>query len=141
MGEFNIAPNTQIGKIIIAEKIYDNENTYHTDMELYSRSGEFIDNMSVDNIIEFCHRWFKLANITDFIKDIDEFYNNRSFGRFSTLASTCYNLQGTVCPILPTVKGPVSPIEFGRDHTKAFVFNNKLNEDMTYQRIISDYKR
>ena len=36
MGEFNIAPNTQIGKIIIDEKVYNDENAYHIEEEKYS---------------------------------------------------------------------------------------------------------
>ena len=71
MGEFNIAPNTQIGRIEIDEQVYDNENVYGLDK--YSRSGEFIENMVSDNIIEFCKRWFGLAGIMEFIEDMKEY--------------------------------------------------------------------
>ena len=43
MSEFNIAPNTQIGRIEINSKVYNNENTYKIPEEKYSRGGEFID--------------------------------------------------------------------------------------------------
>ena len=56
------------------------ENYYKK--ENYERSGEFIENFVVDDIIEFCHRWFGLANVNEFFKDWDE-YNNKY--------RTCYN--------------------------------------------------
>lgn len=71
MGEFNIAPNTQIGRIEIDKQVYDNENVYGLDK--YSRSGEFIENMVSDNIIEFCKRWFGLAGCMEFIEDMKEY--------------------------------------------------------------------
>ena len=77
--EFNISPNTQIGRIDIPEKVYQFENTYANPK--YSRSGEFIENMVTDTIIEFCHRWFHWANIEEFLVDMNEFYQmNYMFG-------------------------------------------------------------
>lgn len=71
MSEFNIAPNTQIGRIEIDKQVYDNENVYGLDK--YSRGGEFIENMVSDNIIEFCKRWFGLAGCMEFIEDMKEY--------------------------------------------------------------------
>ena len=83
MSEFNIAPNTQIGRIEINSKVYNNENTYKIPEEKYSRGGEFIENLVTDNHIEFCHRWFKLANVEEMIEDVDEYYNRFGFGKYS----------------------------------------------------------
>lgn len=71
-GENNIAPNTQVGKIIIPEKVYKNENSYN--QEKYSRAGEFIENMVTDNILEFAHRYFNLASYREMLEDFDEYY-------------------------------------------------------------------
>jgi hypothetical protein len=73
--EDNISANTQVGKIIIPEKVYEFENPYGIDENLYSRGGEFAENLITGNIIEFCRRWMAFAGIMEFIQDINEFYN------------------------------------------------------------------
>jgi hypothetical protein len=70
--ENNIASNTQIGKVVINDKVYDNENCYND--EHYTRGGEFIENLVTDNSISFCHRWLHLANFKEMLEDIDEYY-------------------------------------------------------------------
>ena len=79
--EHNIAPNTQIGRIIIDEKVYANENAYMN--EKYSRGGEFIENLVTDNIIEFCKRWLHLAGFKEFMEDYYE-YCNKFYVRFNS---------------------------------------------------------
>lgn len=86
--QFNIAPNTQIGKIVIPEKVYLNENAYRQDK--YQRSGEYIENLVSDNVIEFSNRWLGLANTEEFLEDMQEYYkneyvsysNNGTYGRY-----------------------------------------------------------
>ena len=111
MGEFNIAPNTQIGRIDIPEKVYAHENTYHIDDEKYSRGGEFIENMVTDNIIEYAHRWFHLGNIKEIIEDIDEYYDN-GFGTFSNLYNAGFGTNGKESAVVPTSYLPKSPVHF-----------------------------
>ena len=90
--ENNMAPNTQLGKIIIEDP--DNPNKhfgtkehpsmYTSDEEVakYSRGGEFLDNMMSDNVLEFCERWMGLGNIYEVMSDMQEFFNiNRYYGR------------------------------------------------------------
>lgn len=74
--EFNIAPNTQIGRIIIPNKVYLGENATMIPENKYSRGGEFIENLVCDNIIEFCKRWFQLAGFKEFMEDWAE-YNQK----------------------------------------------------------------
>ena len=108
MLEFNIAPNTQIGKIEIPNKVYKYENLYGIEEEKYSRGGEFIENMVTDNIIEFCNRWFNLADYQEFLKDIDDFYSKYGFGKFSNLRKAGFGES----PILPVTDKRDCPIEF-----------------------------
>ena len=70
-GEFNIAPNTQIGKVIIKHKVYEDENAYSSPK--YLRGGEFIENFVTDNHIEFCKRWLHLAGVIEFLADMKEY--------------------------------------------------------------------
>jgi hypothetical protein len=104
MGEFNIAPNTQIGRIDIDHKVYEHENAYGLDK--YSRGGEFIENMVTDNTIEFCKRWFNLAGIMEFIEDMKEFETSQyqygaPYHQFKNIESglienPIYDLNGSV---------------------------------------------
>ena len=45
----------------------------------YSRSGEMLDNLMSDNIIEFCYRWLHLANYSQLLQDVSEFYNKNGY--------------------------------------------------------------
>lgn len=74
--EFNISPNTQIGKIIIDHKVHDKENMFKYDK--YCPGGQFIEDFRSQNIIEFSHRWLHLANYSEFLQDMDEFMSNRN---------------------------------------------------------------
>ena len=109
MLEFNIAPNTQIGRIEIPDKVYEHENAYKLDK--YSRSGEFVENLVSDNIIEYCSRWFHLATFKEFIDDIDEFFYDKGFGNFSNLVNSGFG-TAIESPIIPTYSGVECPIEF-----------------------------
>jgi hypothetical protein len=58
-------------KTVEYEKFYPNENIYHNDK--YSRSGEFMENLVSDNIVEFCKRWLCLGGIKELIEDWNEY--------------------------------------------------------------------
>ena len=70
--EFNIAPNTQVGLIRIPEKIYKDEDIFHSDK--FNRSCVFIENFASHNYLEFCHRWLKLGNYQEVLDDIQEYF-------------------------------------------------------------------
>lgn len=116
IGELNIAPNTQIGRIVIPDKVYSLENLYNIEEVKYSRSGEFIENMVTDNVIEFCHRWFNLDGVSEFIDTIDEYYQNVSrinFKKYSEINSIPYQNNGVRSPIKPVTPGQAyQPIIF-----------------------------
>ena len=116
MEEFNIAPNTQIGRIEINNKVYENENAYQN--EKYSRGGEFIENMVTDNTIEFCKRWFHLAGFTEFIDDMQDFYNRyrTCYSSYGSYAEYSYhNSTLAQCPIYDIgERKSISPITFDR---------------------------
>lgn len=132
MLEFNIAPNTQYGKIVIPDKVYKNENAYGTAEEQYSRGGEFIENLVTDNIIEFCKRWYYLAGINEIIEDIDEYYIE--------------NLRGIICTIPEENRGYSNLIKAGFGTLSPFegkgrIYNpvKFLGENEPYRRAIADY--
>ena len=148
MGEYNIAPNTQIGKIVIEDKIYKDENYYHIEEEKYSRGGEFIENMVTDNMIEFCHRWFHLGNITEVLDDIDEYYQKKvGIGNYSNLLSAGFGTYQTAkpfvySPIMPTSSPIQKPIEFNAPtHESPVIFYNRRNAEYTYEKLQAAKKK
>lgn len=105
--EFNISPNTQIGRIDIPQRIYVNENVYRNPK--YSRSGEFIENMVSDNWIEFCHRWFHLANVEEFLQDMREYFDaNKVYGSRMDIHKDIN--QGLIHPLYDLPKDGVKAI-------------------------------
>ena len=82
--EFNLAPNTQIGRIIIEDKNDPNRSfglNEHPDMyssddntAKYSRGGEFLENYMCNSPIEFGRRWMGLGDVFDVINDLIEFF-------------------------------------------------------------------
>ena len=136
MCEFNIAPNTQIGRVMIPEQVYDHENTYGIEEEKYSRGGEFIENLVTDNEIEYCKRWFHLAGIEEFLSDIDEFYAGRGLGNFSNLVGA-----GFVEPVFePVTSEIVTPISFTNTKTESPIIFYDKPECLDYNKMIMEAK-
>ena len=61
MRQYGIAPNTQIGKVIIDNVVHYKENRFKYGK--YDRGGQFFEDFTASNYIEFCNRWFHLAGI------------------------------------------------------------------------------
>lgn len=126
--EFNIAPNTQIGRIEIPEKVYEYENSLMNPK--YSRGGEFIENMTCDNIIEFCHRWFHLAGFMELLEDWDE-YNKKmlvcysNFGYYNSF--NYHNGKVIEVPVNKIIKVPV-------------VFDNKMEKPVIFLETYKHHK-
>ena len=84
MGEFNIAPNTQIGMINMPNQIYAYENLRKS--EKFVRSGDFIEHFASHNWLEVCRRYLNLASFEEMINDIFEYLDkyeipqNRVYG-------------------------------------------------------------
>lgn len=138
MIEFNIAPNTQIGRIEIPNKVYANENAFNIEKEKYSRGGEFIENLVTDNMIEYCHRWFHLANIEEFLSDMDEFYYKKGFGLYSNLISAGFGDGKTISAVLPTSSSVQNSIRLNQPKVDSpVIFYNKRDDKYNYNDLYS----
>lgn len=146
MGEYNIAPNTQIGKIVIEDKVYKNENYYHIEEEKYSRGGEFIENMVTDNMLEFCSRWFHLGNISEVLFDMDEYYSQKTgLGLYSNLVAAGFadvnSSNFSYSPILPTSGKAECPVEFNAPKVSSPVeFFNPRDQKQNYEILYKERK-
>lgn len=128
--ENNIAPNTQIARIIMDDKVYKNENAYNQDK--YSRSGEFIENLVSDCIIEFCSRYFYLANVTELLcEDLLEYDSIYHFGIEDLLRKYNYGFRFGINKIQPihfNITDKISPIKFFPESLDYSPFIQKLKE-------------
>lgn len=117
--EFNIAPNTQIGKILIENSVFANENRFN-DVD-FDRGGSFIDDFTSRNYLILCSRWFGMANYLDLTKDIIEYYQ--------TKANYFVNIKprdefGNRYPVHMNDKCRI-PVSFREDQRMPIYFNNK----------------
>lgn len=71
--QYNIACNTQIGKVIIPDKIHDMENRRHS--ENWERGGSFFEDYHTRNFILIGNKWFKLPGVLELYKYIMKFFN------------------------------------------------------------------
>lgn len=115
--EHNIAPNTLEGYIFIPERIWAKENINKLDR--YQRGGEFIENMVCDNHIEFCHRWFHLANVKEMIDDIKEYHYNNIPN---------YSADGQI----ETYGKTIVPFGYSGNGVEAFSYSAKSNPFVFY---------
>ena len=129
IGEHNIAPNTQIGKIIIQEMVHENENPYNNPK--YSRGGDFVDNLVTNNILEFAHRWLHLANFMEFLEDVQEYYEKSriSYSIDTKNYNTYYYKNGELYTAPVKDIGPakvISPVNFDNKIKPVTFYNERV---------------
>lgn len=78
MIEFNIAPNTQVGKVLIEQQIWADENKYK--LKHFERGGKFLDDFQTQNWIGICNRWFNLADYKELYNDVFTYFQNHYSG-------------------------------------------------------------
>ena len=72
----NMGPNTQIGKILIDKPVHKYENPFNN--PYYDRGGQFLEDYTSDDILEFATRWFNFANYKQLLYDIIEYFNTHN---------------------------------------------------------------
>lgn len=78
--EHNMAPNTQIGKIVIDKEIHRYENPFGDPM--YDRGGQFVEDLTSQNIITFCERWMNYPTFREWLDDLEYYYTNIKYPLF-----------------------------------------------------------
>lgn len=68
----NMGPNTQVGKVIIDTQVFEHENPFNN--KFYDRGGQFLEDYSTGDLLEFAHRWFGFASYRELIDDIVEYF-------------------------------------------------------------------
>ena len=104
--EFNMAPNTQIGKILINEKIHDKEDRFPRMYE-YKRSSEFIEDFHSHVWLEFCTRWLHMADYSTLLDDVMEFFTAK-INSAQPIIDMTYNGLVAIQRINPELKLPMA---------------------------------
>ena len=68
-----MAPNTQIGKILLPYKVHDKEGHIPSENFKFNRSREFSEDFTSKDWLEFASRWLHLADYETMLNDINEF--------------------------------------------------------------------
>lgn len=89
--QFNIAANTQIGKITIADVVYAYENPRRLDN--WTRECAFMEDMNSQVWLELCSRWFGLSNYTKLYFEVANFLQNTLEPAYGIKP---YNFDGTL---------------------------------------------
>lgn len=96
MREYNMAPNTQIGRIYL-ERQFEGENPFNN--PLYHNGGAYLEDLQSGNFIQFCNRWLNFANYSELYDDIIEFF---SLHHLSTFDIDYFDRDGMINPIRVT---------------------------------------
>lgn len=72
--EFFIAAYTQIGMLEIDKKVHDKEN--RSKLDNWTRASSFMEDIQSQVWMEFCTRWFHLADYTELYNDVVYFFEN-----------------------------------------------------------------
>lgn len=72
----NMGPNTQIGKVLIDTPVHELENPFNN--PYYDRGGQFLEDYTSGELLEFTHRWFGFASYRELLDDIMEYFTSVS---------------------------------------------------------------
>ena len=72
--EFNMSPNSQLGKIKLPYKVHDKEGHIPSENFNFNRSREFSEDLTSKDWLEFASRWLHLATYDELLDDIEEHF-------------------------------------------------------------------
>lgn len=112
--QFNIAPHTQIGMLIINKPIHDKENRRKLDN--WTRASAFMEDFQSQVWLEINSRWFHLADFTMLYHEVEAFFQtmmNASNGL------SMYNRDGLIIPMIDEKPNMlIEPMEFFQDNRR-----------------------
>ena len=104
--QFNIAPNTQIGMVIIDREFSHLQSIISNN----TVAGAFMEDIQSQVWIEFASRWFYLADYTTLYHEVEYFFTNIMNPMYGL---RLFTRQGLIIPMIDIKKDLViSPMEF-----------------------------
>ena len=92
--QMNIAPNTQIGMLIIATKVHDKEN--RSNRSTWTRASSFMEDFQSQVWLEINSRWLHLADYTTLYYEIINFFTSIAS---ATNGMRYYDRNGLIIPV------------------------------------------
>ena len=132
--EFNLAPNTQIGKIIIDEKIWDKEDPF--DYKYYDRGGAYAEDLHSHNYIAFCNRWLNLASYKELYYDVMDYFTNIYCLK---MPLRFYNNEGLKDSFINVSNKEFKPFMRKESTTSPFIKYKKKPDYSQYNINVNDY--
>ena len=121
--QFNIIATALIARINIPEQIQAVENPLG--MDFYVREGQYIEDLSCKNYIDFCERWLNLAGFSDLLDDVREYIDN--YSNSGTIVSWNNN---TINPFRIKNKGVLTnPMQFNDFKTNPMIIRNVFDQN------------
>ena len=117
--EFNMAPNTQVGKIIIDNSPYKDIPELKIDA-----GGTFTENLASHNFIEFCHRWLHMANLEMVLEDVHEFFTKYKTPSYKGQGNLIYDKKRLT---VMTIHDPKMPLMFTKAQIPDWVLQEVEN--------------
>ena len=117
--EFNMAPNTQVGKIIINKSPYQDIPDLKIDA-----GGTFTENLASHNFIEFCHRWLHMANLEMVLEDMHEFFTKYKTPSYKGQGNLIYDKKRLT---VMTIHDPKMPLMFTKAQIPDWVLQEVEN--------------
>ena len=104
--EFNITDFTQIGRLNLPEKMWENENRRNNPK--FYRATQFIEDYCSGDRISFMHRWFGLASFVELATDINDYFSTQAnvVGEFQPMLSQ-YGKKNVLRPWVENTNIPV----------------------------------
>jgi len=96
--QFNIAAHTQIGKLLLPNKVHDKENPANRDD--WSRAGAFMEDMQSQVWLEVASRWFSLADYTKLYFEVIEFFREMAVALNGVQK---YTKDGLIIPMIDVI--------------------------------------
>ena len=110
--QFNIAPNTQIGMVIIDREFSHLQSIISNN----TVAGAFMEDIQSQVWIEFASRWFYLADYTTLYHEVEYFFTNIMNPMYGL---RLFTRQGLIIPMIDIKKDLViSPMEFFDEKSK-----------------------
>ena len=110
--EFNIAPNTQIGMIII-DRVFNSLENIRSNNTV---AGAFVEDIQSQVWLEFCTRWLFLADYTTLYHEIEIFFTEKVNPIYGLKS---YTRDGYIIPVTFINKDLlISPVEFNIDQPR-----------------------
>lgn len=110
--EFNIAPNTQIGMIII-DRVFNSLENIRSNNTV---AGAFVEDIQSQVWLEFCTRWLFLADYATLYHEVESFFAEKVNPIYGLKS---YTREGYIIPVTFMNKDLlISPVEFNIDQPR-----------------------